>query len=230
MRGFLSLRSRRRSCAARAGRRCDLVSNCERPRGGDGLPPRSAPSPERGEGSRCRGVIKLSLLLAAVVALALAGPASAKWIDTATITGPGVERPIVTGGEFLFDSSGFYAATFGPTTDLLPAPPTKRLGPRYTVLYSLPGPERVRVRQDLYPYAAGGPVTYTDPGQPLYDGQRTRGGWYAGTRDLKDAVASIGLPRTAPALRDRDRHLWLLEPTGAIVLGALLLVARRRRA
>lgn len=170
--------------------------------------------------------MKRSLLLAVVVALALAGPAPAKWIDRVTITGPGVERPIVTGGEFLFDSSGFYAATFGPSTDLLPAAPIKRLGPRYTVLYSLPGPERVRVRQDLYPYAAGGPITYTPPGQPLYDGQRTRGGWYAGGRDLKDALASIGLPRAAPAPRDRDRQLWVLAPTGALVLGALLLVAR----
>jgi hypothetical protein len=175
--------------------------------------------------------MKRSLLIAAGLALALPSPAAAKWIDHATITGPGLDGPVVPGGELLFDSTGFYEATVGTPTDLLSAVPTKQLGPRYTIVYSLPGPDVDRIRQDLYPYAAGGPVTYTKSGQASFYGRRTRGGWYVASRGLKQTLVSMGLPRAAPAAsRDSTRRVWLLASAGAIFLGALPLVARRRRA
>jgi hypothetical protein len=114
---------------------------------------------------------------------------------------------------------------------MLAAAPTTELGPRYTITYTLPGPTTRGLRQDLYPYAAGGSVTYTKPGQPFFDGQRTRGGWYVAPARLKETLVALGLPPTAPdASRHRVRHVWMLAPLGAVFLAALPLVARRRRA
>jgi hypothetical protein len=171
-----------------------------------------------------------SLLVTAVLALALATPASAKWVDRATITGPGLDAPIVAGGEVLFDSSGFYSATFAQSPGHA-APRTKQLGPRYTVTHIVPGPTGHPVRQDLYPYAAGGPVTYMKAGQPFVDGLQTQGGWYAAPADLKETLVALGLPRVAPAASRRGtQRVWILAPLGALFLAALPLVACRPRA
>ena len=53
------------------------------------------------------------------------------------------------------------------------------------------------IRQDVYPYANGGAVTYMKPGQSIFD-MTTHGGWY---RDpaLKRTLVSSGLPAKAPS-------------------------------
>jgi hypothetical protein len=82
---------------------------------------------------------------------------------------------------------------------MLQAAPTRRLGPRYTITWTIPDGSGTakKIRQDVYPYAAGGPVTYTKPGQPVL-GQTTRGGWYRAPDGLRTQLIALGLPSKAP--------------------------------
>jgi hypothetical protein len=121
-------------------------------------------------------------------ALTLAAPALAKGPSQASITGPGLAHAIVVSGNgepgmlsklatlagqtslftVMFGAGGNVPAPVRPRTPL----PRASLGPRYTVTYTVPGvtpqpgEQFGRIRQDLYPLAAGGPVIYTPPGSP----------------------------------------------------------------
>ena len=91
--------------------------------------------------------------------------------------------------------------------------------------------ERSRSRQDVYPYASSGPVTYLAPGQPIFDMQ-TRGGWFQAGPDLKKTLVAAGLPETAPGVSSDDTPF----PTTTVSLlafalllaGATALLLRRR--
>ncbi|MBA3433016.1 MAG: hypothetical protein H0U08_02865 [Actinobacteria bacterium] len=49
---------------------------------------------------------------------------------------------------------------------------------RLTLAALTPGPDGSNeLRQDLYPYAASGPVSYMERGQTYFGTERTRGGW-----------------------------------------------------
>lgn len=161
-------------------------------------------------------ILALAALAAALTlsapTAALAKGASAATIDGSGPGGPGngPNGPIILRGDgepgsgtdlgTLADLSGVFPAMFGQSPDpMLEAAPTRRLGPRYTITWTIPdgsGTAR-KIRQDVYPYAAGGPVTYTKPGQPVFD-QTTRGGWYKGSDDLRQHLISLGLPNRAP--------------------------------
>jgi hypothetical protein len=150
-------------------------------------------------------------LLVLVAALVLAPAALAKGPSQATITGPGLDRPLsITGnGEsegtalgYLTEYAGFFPATFGQSPDpMLSARPAGKLGPRYRIHYVVPGGEGTSYRlvQDLYPYARGGPVTFMKAGQRIFDLDRSQGGWYRTDPALKRLLVSSGLPRTAPS-------------------------------
>lgn len=150
---------------------------------------------------------RLVFLTALLAALTFAATAQAKGPIAGTIEGPGTGGGISLGGNGepgsgdplgnLADQSGLFAAAFGQEPDpMLAGRPSGDLGPRYTITYRLPGPngEEDSIRQDLYPYASGGPLTYTRPGQPFFDTRTTRGGWYRGTTALKQALVKAGLP------------------------------------
>jgi len=112
---------------------------------------------------------------AAVVALAT--PALAKGPSQAVITGPGLAHPVVISGDGepgqlgrlagLAALTGLYTAMFGPgVSEPAPAPlhgvPSgATLGPRYTIVYTVPGvtPARlgVRPRQGARTAPAEGP-------------------------------------------------------------------------
>ena len=49
----------------------------------------------------------------------------------------------------------------------------------------------------MWPYAAGGPLTFMAPGQPVLD-TTTRGGWYRAGDDLRQRLIALGLPRRQP--------------------------------
>ena len=49
------------------------------------------------------------------------------------------------------------------------------------------------VRQDLYPLASIGPLTYTTPGQVVYDAP-SRGGWYRGRAAFAELLDGLGIP------------------------------------
>ena len=137
-----------------------------------------------------------------------AGPAMAKGPDQATITGPGIDTPIVvTWGEpgsgdlsSLADGSGIFVVMFSPTgsdPQLRSEPPAGELGPKYEISYRVPDgtPTGSAVRQDLYPQASGGPVTYTASGQAAYGG-RTAGGWFQAPASFTAVLQTLGLPTT----------------------------------
>src|SRR5215213_5024608 len=104
----------------------------------------------------------------------------------------------------LAEGSGLFPAMFGPDggggSGLAARPPAGSLGPRYTLVYRVPFDRILLVRQDLYPLAAGGPVTYTRAGQEAFGGQRTFGGWFTAPVTFADLLVKVGVPanRAAP--------------------------------
>jgi hypothetical protein len=175
--------------------------------------------------------MKRLLLLLAVAALALPATALAKGPSEASITGPGLGKAIVISGpesegsqmmDFA-EAAGFFAAAFDQapslTTDTRPA---GYLGPKYSVVYTVPGPDggTQKINQDLYPYARPAAYTYMAPGQAIFD-FKTGGGWFTDSR-LKGILVAKGLPKTAAAARASDSSSAGFFSTGKI--GAFLLV------
>ena len=205
---------------------------------------------------RARILLVLTCMMLGVVAL-LGGTAHAKGPSDAEITGPGIATPIAVGADFLhanlIEETGLYAAAFGQEPNpMLATAPRGELGPRFTIAWSLPwsdgGPTTVeQIDQDVYPYAAGGPVLYTAPGQTFYGSERTRGGWFRAPATLVARLQTLGVPElaaiTPPAPRapeapraEATANAGLpLLPIGAslglvFVATALILILRRRRA
>src|SRR5262245_47219213 len=161
----------------------------------------------RAEG-RCRTGMRTRMWMAAGAcamalagAMASAGPAWAKGIESASITGPGLDHPLDAtppgDGGRLATLTGFWDVMPGqprPPTFSEQAPPGT-LGPRYTITWRLmTGPEETTaIRQDLYPDAAGGPLVHTAAGQPIFEGT-TVGGWYAAPLGLRDVLGARGVP------------------------------------
>jgi hypothetical protein len=186
---------------------------------------------------------RLTLALAAVAAgLVLPATAAAKGPSAAAISGPGLGKTIKIGGSGessgtplgdLTMQAGFFPAAFGQSPDpMLPGKPAGKLGPSFAVRYVVPGPNghTYRIRQDLYPYAAGGAVTYMKPGQAIFDGT-TRGGWFRADSTLRQLLVRRGLPARAP--RGSGTRLGLLAGIGIpgvlVLAGSAALLARRRR-
>ena len=184
-------------------------------------------------------MIRLTFIAAALAALVLPAAASAKGPSEGSISGPGFSKVVKvlydggggSPGDNLTQESGFFPAAFGQSPDpMLHVKPTGPLGPRYTIAWKVPGGggENFRLRQDLYPYAHGGAVTYTKPGQPIF-GASTRGGWYRDP-ELKRTLVSLGLPTSAPSDGSGFNYTLVFGLVAAGLLGAAaLLFARRQR-
>ncbi len=166
------------------------------------------------------------ILLLALAALAVPSAALGKGPTAATMEGPGAGGGVSFSGSGplgnLTQESGWFATAFEQEpSPLLAGRPKGDLGPRYTVTYTVPQDvnRTVTIRQDIYPYASEGPVTYMAPGQPIFDTQ-TRGGWFQAGPDLKETLFAAGLPETT-ALRSSDRTSF---PTATVSLLAFALV------
>ena len=199
------------------------------------------------------------LAVAALAALLLAVPtaAQAKGATAATIDGGGPGGlpggPITLRGDgepgsgtdlaMLAEGAGVFAVLFEDGGGGLDAAPTDRLGPRYTITWSFAediGKGR-KVRQHVYPYAAGGPVTFMSPGQPVFD-TTTAGGWYQGFDGLRAQLIELGLPNRDPLAPGTKATPATPAPPpawprlAAVVIGFLVLAAgaaltlRRRHA
>lgn len=140
--------------------------------------------------------------VALALVLALAGPAQAKGIQSATITGPGLDEPIAfsppdgDGGDLAALTAVWEAMPGQPQTPaLMDQAPTGQLGPRYRITWRLmTGPDDVTaIRQDLYPYAEGGPLVHTPAGQLIF-GESTSGGWRDAPVALRDRLRALGVP------------------------------------
>ena len=159
---------------------------------------------------RVLAVFVLALLLAAVPTAARAKGASAATISGGGPGGlPGGPIDLKGDGEpgsgtdlsNLAEEAGVFALLFedGPGGELAAAPDTTRRGPRYTITWTFPngaGTED-KVRQSVWPYAAGGPLTFMASGQPVLDGT-TKGGWYRATDTLRQTLITLGLPSRQP--------------------------------
>lgn len=173
-----------------------------------------------------RFIALTSLVAGAAIAatVTLASPALAKGTTQASITGPGLARPVTVsvaaGSEALpeqgdalsslADQTGLFTVLFGPNigdvrmpdkpSRLRTPPAAATLGPKYTVTYTVPGttPEpgqaSDQIRQDLYPRAAGGPVVYTLPGQQGFGQPLQATGWLRGTPQLTATLTRLGIP------------------------------------
>src|SRR4249920_4203774 len=168
---------------------------------------------EPGRAPRCRYGDPLErsstmkrLALVLVAAAVLAPTALAKGPSQASITGPGLGKPLSFTGNgesegtalgYLTEYTGFFPAVFGQSPDPMLGRPAGKLGPRYTIHFVVPGGygKRYRLTQDVYPYAQGGAVTHMTAGQRIFDVDRSRGGWYRGGHALKALLVRAGLPR-----------------------------------
>jgi hypothetical protein len=201
---------------------------------------------------RVLAMLVLALLLAAVPTAAQAKGASAATISGGGPGGlPGGPIDLAGDGEpgsgtelaNLAEAAGVFALLWedgqSGALDAAPAPTGER-GPRYTITWTFPNGDggEDKVIQSVWPYAAGGPITYMRPGQPVLDGT-TKGGWYRSADNLRQTLVTLGLPDrpplaapapgpsatpaggSAPAA-DPAPALW---PRIAIGLGLLLAVA-----
>jgi hypothetical protein len=169
-------------------------------------------------------LISLAAGAAIAVTVALATPALAKGTTQASITGPGLARPVTVsvaaGSEALpgqgdtlsslADQTGLFTVLFGPNigdvyvpdepSRLRTPPAAATLGPTYTITYTVPGITPApgqpsgQIRQDLYPRAAGGPVIYTPPGQEGFGQTLQATGWLRGTPQLTATLTRLGIP------------------------------------
>jgi hypothetical protein len=152
-------------------------------------------------------MLALALLLAVVPTAAQAKGASGATISGGGSGGlPGGPIDIKGDGEpgsgsdlsTLAEEAGMWAVLFegGQAGGVKDAPtPAAQRGPRYTITWTFPngaGTEDL-VRQFVWPYAAGGPVTYLAPGQKVLD-TRTEGGWYQASDALRTSLIGLGLP------------------------------------
>jgi hypothetical protein len=152
--------------------------------------------------------VKRLILTLAIAALVLPSSALGKGPSAVAIDGPGAGGGGITlngsegGGQLMTmaEQAGFFAAAFGQEpSPLLARRPQGDLGPRYVVTYTVPGGTSgtFTIRQEIYPYASPGPVTYMRPGQPVFE-MKTRGGWLQAGPELKKTLVSAGLPASAP--------------------------------
>jgi hypothetical protein len=182
-------------------------------------------------------VTALAAGMSIAAVLTLATPALAKGPSQARITGPGLVHAIVVsgGGEpgqqdrlaILAGQTSLFTVLFGaggsvPAPARLRTPPPKAtLGPRYTIIYTVPGvtpqpgEQFGRIRQDLYPRAAGGPVTYTPPGQPGFGQPLLISGWLRASPQLTRTLSQLGVPPRPVTQAARQAHLPTAAPLAA---------------
>ena len=160
----------------------------------------------------------LAMLVLALLLAAVPTAAQAKGASGATISGGGGDGggglpggPITLKGDGepgsgtdladLAQAAGVWALLFedGPGGALESAPATTDRGPRYTITWIFPngaGTED-KVRQSVWPYAAGGPLTFMASGQPVLDAT-TKGGWFQAADNLRQSLIALGLPSRQP--------------------------------
>jgi len=165
--------------------------------------------------------------------LGLAPAAHAKGPTTATIAGPGLADPVkiesydatatLPGLSTLMDWTGG-TVMFGDAVELSPDKPTVELGPRYAVTYYLD--RQPVLTQELYPFTAKGPFTFTPAGQrSMFINAELQSGWYHGPKELATSLTLLGVtapgtPQPAPAAASRAAPAPPAAPVdGGIPLG-----------
>jgi hypothetical protein len=192
--------------------------------------------------------MKRVFLILSIAALALPAAAFGKGPSEASISGPGDSG--TGGGDLtitgccapgsptmnLAEHAGFFPAVFARQPDpMLDARPKGDLGPKYTITYTVPGPnnETWKIKQDVYPYATPAPVTYMKPGQTIFHVTGgTRGGWFQADSRLKQTLVSAGLPER-PVASSSDgtslrTNLFSVFAVALFLVAATAVFLRRR--
>ncbi len=168
--------------------------------------------------------MKLRILLVALLGTAAAlvpVPAAAKGPTEVEITGPGLDEPIRLDWDSPNTSQMQMLAEilYGASPPYRTAP-TKRLGPRYVVSFTMAGPDGAEaIRQHAYPFAEGGPLVRTPPGQTLY-GEAQASGWQRAHDTLDSLFVSLGAPAPPDAelewltYEDYEHGLSISYPPG----------------
>ena len=174
------------------------------------------------------GVRALFACTVGMLLLAIAIPAAAKPpIAEARISGPGLSQ-----GDLRISGRGATSGMWASGIDLFDhlddemagsiaqlGLTAAELGPRYVVSYRFDaGSSRppAIVRQELYPYAKGGPVTYSRPGQRIFGGLTITAGWYQSPLDFFQYLVDQGLPESNPVVAaDRDSAPGPVPATGS---------------
>jgi hypothetical protein len=211
---------------------------------------------------RALAMLVLALLLAAVPTAAQAKGASAARISGGGPGGlPGGPIDLKGDGEpgsgtslaNLAEAAGVFALLWedgqSGALDSAPLPPAQREA-RYTITWTFPNGDggEDQVRQSVWPYAAGGPLTFMGTGQRVLDGT-TKGGWYRAGDNLRQLLVDLGLPNrpalNAPApatpapatpapAAEPSPALWPKVAGGVVLLlalaAAVALILRRRSA
>ena len=175
-----------------------------------------------------------------------ASPASAKGISYAHFTGPGLpsgglslrgeRQPLWETG--VMEQKGPSLSYFDVSAD--------GLGPAYRATYRMDFAPGRTIRQVVYPYAQGGPVTYTPTGQTLGSdfGGPLQGGWYQGSTELRRFLVAQGFPHRSaqvathrvsaarPAVQKTSGGsgtgwLWAVMAAVLLALATTVLVLRR---
>src|SRR5215469_6048570 len=194
-------------------------------------------------------VAVLAAAMSIAAAITLASPALAKGPSQARITGPGLAHAIVVSGNgepgqrgrlgTLAVQTGLFIVLFGANAGVLPQtpqqlrtpPPEASLGPRYRIIYTVPGvtprpgEQFGRIRQDLYPRAAGGPVVFTPPGQHGFGGPLPVTGWLRASPRLLRTLGQLGISppaATQPAPRAPAAHPVAAQQAGSRALPWLI--------
>jgi hypothetical protein len=191
---------------------------------------------------RFRSGVILSVVFAAAI-IAPSTPALAKGPQSATVTGPGIDRPIELMdtantdllGRLMEQTGLWYASGDVP----LPSEePQGKLGPGYTLTWINAGPpgegvDERTIRQVLYLDAEDSPVIHTPAQESLRGWGPGMTGWFRARSGLRDTLAELGVPfsaassfREAPPETGADRAE--LESPGAFsdlgVVGLALVV------
>ncbi len=182
-------------------------------------------------------MVLVGVAIVAVVLVGFSEPAAAKGPESATVTGPGIDRTIelldtadVDLVGQLMEQTGIWYVTGDHPSPL--EEPTGELGPAYTVTWINSGPpgesvEERTIRQLIYLEAENGPVLHN----PAQEGLEGWGpgviGWFAAPNGLRDTLAELGVPIseassfgeaptsemsavTAPAKRQSEDTFWYL--------------------
>ena len=201
----------------------------------------------------------LVVVVTLTAVLALAGPGRAKpghnyhdALKSGVLTGPGIEEPIELDQRAARRSAALSGGTItvaglqGGPLPFTEAPVVRGgLGPRYelTWFFRLPDERKdYSVVQNLYPFASGGPLIETPPGQwaPAYvfHDQQTPAFWDEVDPALLARLEKLGLPETAlgslGSARSHDPHADLVPwafgaSLVALLAGAAVISALRRR-
>ena len=159
-----------------------------------------------------RTAMRRYFIAAALVALVLPAAAAAKGPVSASISGPALERSLTIRGDgegpgtalgTLADASGFFAQMFGQSPDpTLATRPGGTLGPRYRVVYVVPGPNDIQSRVVQYRLSlreAGRSDVHEAGPERSGAARAAHGGWYRASPGLKKMLVRAGLPAKAHA-------------------------------